>query len=115
MDLTSILTQRLFQAGPLFVIATCTYLFLSLLRTIRQTYNIRKRYNDIPQLPRHPAWGNLINCGEKLAGSRHPDYGFEEIWESMGRPVSLLELYIHKRYSRLRCLFGVFLITKGVY
>jgi hypothetical protein len=31
--------------------------------------------STVPQLPRHPIWGNLINRDEKLAGSRRPDYG----------------------------------------
>jgi hypothetical protein len=90
MHLASTLKYRLFQAGPLLLVVTIAYLFLSLVRTVLKTYNIRRRYNDIPQLPRHPLWGNLINCGEKLAGSKHPDYGFEEMWESMGRPSCFL-------------------------
>ena len=46
--------------------------------------------STVPQLPRHPIWANLINRGEKLAGSRRPDYEFEEICGSMGRPSCLL-------------------------
>jgi hypothetical protein len=90
MDLASTLKQRLLQAGPLLLVAICAYISLCLFRVVRKTYNTRRLYNDIPQLPRHPIWGNLINCGEKLAGNRHPDYGFEEIWESIGRPPCFL-------------------------
>lgn len=90
MDVVFVLKQRLLQAGPLLIVTLFTYIALSVFRTFRKTYNIRRRYHDIPQLPRHSIWGNLINCGEKLAGSRHPDYGFEEIWESLGRPSCFL-------------------------
>lgn len=51
-------------------------------------HRVRTRYHDIPSLPRHPIWGNLINAGERLNPSlkRHPDYGFEEIWKELGEP-----------------------------
>ena len=90
MELAITLKQRLLEARPFLLSAFCIYVVLYGLRIVRKTYGIRRRYNDIPQLPRHPVWGNLINCGEKLGGNRHPDYGFEEIWESMGRPPCFL-------------------------
>ena len=90
MELTSTLKQRLLQSRPFLIAAISLYIALYLFRVFHKTYNVRRRYNAIPQLPRHPVWGHLINCGEKLAGSRHPDYGFEEIWESMGRPSCFL-------------------------
>lgn len=51
-------------------------------------YAVRKRYNDIPHLPRHWAFGNLVNAGQRLAPSinQHPDYAFEEMWNELGRP-----------------------------
>ena len=36
-----------------------SYIVLYLLRIVRKTYNIRRPYKDIPQLPRHPIWGSL--------------------------------------------------------
>lgn len=90
MDLILALQQRLLEARPVLFLAICIYISYRLVRLIAWTYGIRKCYSDIPHLPRHPVWGNLINCGEKLAGNRHPDYGFEEIWESMDRPSCFL-------------------------
>lgn len=57
-----------------------------------KAYRIRLRYHDIPSLPRHPIWGNLVNAGQRLnpALKRHPDYGFEEIWREMGEPGCFL-------------------------
>ena len=89
-DMGPELWRRLLEARPFLYLALCAYISYRLFRLIGQTYSIRKRYNDLPHLPRHPIWGNLINCGEKLAGNRHPDYGFEEIWESMDRPPCFL-------------------------
>ncbi|KIW88360.1 uncharacterized protein Z519_10929 [Cladophialophora bantiana CBS 173.52] len=68
------------------------YLSVKLIRTILRTITTRRRYQEIPQLPRHPVWGHLINMGEKLnpALRRHPDYAFEEIWESLGKPPAFL-------------------------
>jgi hypothetical protein len=66
------------------------YIVYFLYGIVRKTYHIRKKYNDIPSLPRHPLWGNLVNCGSKLGGERHPDYCLEEIWESLGRPPAFV-------------------------
>ncbi|KAL8818731.1 MAG: hypothetical protein Q9223_002703 [Gallowayella weberi] len=57
-----------------------------------KAYRIRTRYHDIPSLPRHLIWGNLVNAGERLKPSlhRHPDYGFEEIWRELGQPGCFL-------------------------
>ncbi|ETN46820.1 uncharacterized protein HMPREF1541_01009 [Cyphellophora europaea CBS 101466] len=66
------------------------YLALRLFRHIR--YNIWVRTNPefakIPHLPQHWLLGNLINVGKHLDPSlpRHPDYGFEEIWNKLDRP-----------------------------
>lgn len=59
---------------------------------IYKAHRLRTRYNDIPSLPRHPIWGNLVNAGERLNPSlkRHPDYGFEEIWQELGEPGCFL-------------------------
>lgn len=80
-----------------FILAlVATYLSVKLFRVVRRTYIARHRYQDIPQLPRHPIWGHLVNMGEKLnpALRRHPDYAFEEIWDSLGQPPAfLMDLY----------------------
>src|SRR4051812_32878382 len=74
------------------VILIAMYVSTKLFRAIQRTYSARRRHQDIPQLPRHPIWGHLINMGQKLnpALRRHPDYAFEEIWESLGRPPAFL-------------------------
>ncbi|KAK3722168.1 hypothetical protein LTR37_002601 [Vermiconidia calcicola] len=56
------------------------------------TYRIRQKYHDIPSLPRHWFWGNLQAIGEKCnpALDRHPDYGFEEMWNQLDRPPAFL-------------------------
>jgi cytochrome P450 len=76
----------------LLALATAVYIAVKGFQVIRRTYSARRRYQDIPQLPRHPIWGHLINMGEKLnpALRRHPDYAFEEIWISLGRPPAFL-------------------------
>ena len=68
------------------------YLANKIFRAVQVTYKYRHRYQEIPQLPRHPIWGHLINMGEKLnpALARHPDYAFEEIWNSLGQPPAFL-------------------------
>jgi len=89
---TSPMREWLLPLGPwLIVVAVCVYIISRLVHTIRRTVEIRRRYQDLPCLPRHPIWGNIINCGEKLSsGTRHPDYGFERIWEELGRPPCFL-------------------------
>ncbi|KAJ9502739.1 hypothetical protein LTR96_005867 [Exophiala xenobiotica] len=71
-------------------------LYYALLKITHIVYNLhtarRHRWLDIPTLPRHPLWGNLINMGSKLQPSlnRHPDYGFVEIWNALNQPDAFL-------------------------
>ncbi|KAK5174101.1 uncharacterized protein LTR77_001181 [Saxophila tyrrhenica] len=53
---------------------------------------MRQKYHDIPSLPRHWAFGNLKIIGEKCnpRAGRHPDYGFEEIWNDLDRPAAFM-------------------------
>ena len=78
------------SANPLRLAALLItiYLIVKFARIVLRTYRTRTRYQDIPCLPRHPIWGHLINMGEKLnpALNRHPDYAFEDVWETLGRP-----------------------------
>lgn len=55
-------------------------------------YCTHRRWSDIPSLPRHPLWGNIINAGRRMNPSlnRHVDYGFEEIWRELGEPGCFL-------------------------
>lgn len=57
-----------------------------------KTYRVRARYQNIPSFPRHPIWGNLINAGPHFSPmlNRHPDYGFEEMWQQLGQPGCFL-------------------------
>ncbi|EXJ66592.1 uncharacterized protein A1O5_10263 [Cladophialophora psammophila CBS 110553] len=77
---------------PLLFALLAIYLSVKLIQITLRTITTRRRYQEIPQLPRHPVWGHLINMGEKLnpALRRHPDYAFEEIWESLGQPPAFL-------------------------
>ena len=56
------------------------------------TYRTRQRYDDIPHLPRHWLLGNLVAIGQKCNPrlGRHPDYGFEEMWNELGQPAAFL-------------------------
>ncbi len=76
----------------LLAVLSVLYVSTKIFRVIQRTYRSRQRYQEIPQLPRHPVWGHLVNMGEKLnpALKRHPDYAFEEIWNSLGKPPAYL-------------------------
>jgi hypothetical protein len=65
-----------------------SYALYCAFRRLTLAYRIRSRYHDLPSLPRHLIWGNLINAGKRLDPSlnRHPDYGLEEIWQELGQP-----------------------------
>ena len=56
------------------------------------TYRTRQRWDDIPHLPRHWLLGNLVDIGKKCNPrlGRHPDYGFEEMWNELGQPACFL-------------------------
>src|SRR5271154_3034110 len=82
----------LYSVRFLFPIGLSIYILYRLVDRIIFTYRCRCRYKDIPCLPRHWLWGNLVNAGSKFdpALIRHPDYGVEEIWEECGRPSYFL-------------------------
>ena len=75
-----------FQTTVLIVIAL--YVSYRISHWLHRAYRVRTRFHEFPSLPRHPIWGNLVNAGQRLKPSlkRHPDYGFEEIWEELGQP-----------------------------
>ncbi len=54
----------------------------------KSTYYTRGRYHDIPSPPRHWLLGNLKVVAQKCSPqlNRHPDYGFEEMWNDLGQP-----------------------------
>lgn len=67
------------------------FLFFILYKTFRLitfTYHVRKRYTDIPSLPRHWLFGNLKAVADKCGPQtgQHADYGFEEMWNELGQP-----------------------------
>ena len=82
------------KGSPIYTAAFIIGLYYAtlLVRRLIHTYRIRQRFKDIPSLPRHPLWGNLINTGEKVnpATNRHPDYGFEEVWNQLNRPSAFI-------------------------
>lgn len=48
------------------------YFVVYIVRVCRFTYSIRKRYTELPSLPRHPIWGNLVNAVNELNNGKHP-------------------------------------------
>ena len=83
---------RLYHVRSTFLVILALYLSYKISQWLYKAYRIRTRFHDIPSLPRHRIWGNLINAGERLKPSlqRHPDYGFEEIWQELGQPGCFL-------------------------
>ena len=92
MELSTELEQRLYLVRSTLLVVIALYVLYRMSHWIRTAHHTRTRYHDIPSLPRHPIWGNLINAGERLNPSlqRHPDYGFEEIWHELGEPGCFL-------------------------
>ncbi|KAL8821929.1 MAG: hypothetical protein Q9191_007210 [Dirinaria sp. TL-2023a] len=86
------LNLSLYQVRNTLLIVLVLYISLRISRWIYKAHRVRTRFHDIPSLPRHPIWGNLVNAGERLKPSlkRHPDYGFEEIWQELGEPGCFL-------------------------
>ena len=80
------------HVGSTLFVVLALYVSYRLSHWIYNAYCIRTRFHDIPSLPRHLIWGNLVNAGERLKPSlkRHPDYGFEEIWRELGEPGCFL-------------------------
>lgn len=78
-------------SNTIFAIITIyiSYKFCSL---VLYTYKTRSRYHDIPSYPRHWLFGNLKSIGEKCSpqSGRHADYGFEEMWNELGRPAAYM-------------------------
>ncbi|KAJ9651734.1 hypothetical protein H2198_009006 [Neophaeococcomyces mojaviensis] len=87
-DLNSVFWQT---AGLLVAVLSVSLLYRAV-RQINYTYRVRQRFQDIPCLPRHWLWGHLVNVGQKLSPgiNRHPDYGFEEVWNELGQPPAYL-------------------------
>jgi hypothetical protein len=82
---------ELLQLLGLYVVAPyVAYLLYKFARHVQFNIWVRtsKEFDKIPSLPRHWLLGNLVNAGQKLDPSlgRHPDQGFEEIWNELGRP-----------------------------
>ena len=91
--LTGLLGPRLHHnIQPTLLVLLTLYVSIRISQWTYKAYRIRTRFYDIPSLPRHRIWGNLINAGERLKPSlkRHPDYGFEEIWQDLGQPGCFL-------------------------
>ncbi len=86
------LEPRLYHVRSTLLVVLALYVSYRISQWIYKAYRVRTRFHDIPSLPRHLIWGNLINAGERLKPSlkRHPDYGFEEIWRELGEPGCFL-------------------------
>lgn len=74
------------------LIAFLLFIAYKIFRLISFTRHQRQRYQDIPALPRHWALGNLKQVADKCGPQRgqHADYGFEEMWNELGRPPCFL-------------------------
>ena len=83
---------KLYDFRYTLIAFVAVYLLYRLYQLIQFSNFVRTRYGDIPSLPRHPIWGNLVNAGQRLNPSlgRHPDYGIEEIWHELGQPTCYL-------------------------
>ncbi|KAL9610908.1 MAG: hypothetical protein Q9167_004418 [Letrouitia subvulpina] len=92
METLTGLEPKLYHVQSTLLVILALYLSYRISQWIYKAYRIRIRFHDIPSLPRHLIWGNLINAGERLKPSlkRHPDYGFEEIWRDLGEPGCFL-------------------------
>ena len=92
MDTLNGLEPNLCHVRNTLLVILALYVSYQVSQWIYKAHRIRTRYHDIPSLPRHLIWGNLINAGERLKPSlkRHPDYGFEEIWRELGEPGCFL-------------------------
>ena len=92
MDLLQDLASKAHGARYPVLVIIALYFSYRVAQWIHEGYFVRTRYHDIPSLPRHPLWGNLINCGIRLNPllDRHPDYGLEEIWDDLGNPGCFL-------------------------
>ena len=92
MDVLQELISKIYEARLPVLVIIALYFSFRITRWIHNGYLVRTRYHDIPSLPRHPIWGNVINCGLRLnpLRDRHPDYGLEEIWNDLGSPGCFL-------------------------
>ncbi|KAI4122795.1 MAG: hypothetical protein LQ338_005609 [Usnochroma carphineum] len=92
MEILTGLESRLHHIRSTLLVVLALYVSYRIYQWIYKAYRVRTRFYDIPSLPRHRIWGNLINAGERLKPSlkRHPDYGFEEIWRELGEPGCFL-------------------------
>jgi cytochrome P450 len=92
METLTGLKPRLHHIRSTLLVGLALYVSYRISQWIYKAYRVRTRFFDIPSLPRHWIWGNLINAGERLKPSlkRHPDYGFEEIWRELGEPGCFL-------------------------
>ncbi|OBT65026.1 hypothetical protein VE03_05214 [Pseudogymnoascus sp. 23342-1-I1] len=84
--------ELIYHVRNTLLVVLAPYVLYRICWWIYKAYRVRTRFHDIPSLPRHRIWGNLINGGERLKPSlkRHPDYGFEEIWQELGEPGCFL-------------------------
>ncbi len=89
---TSTASNRLLLTIAATLVTLTVYALFKISLVVRQVHAARHRWLDLPTLPRHPIWGNLVNMGEKLNPSlnRHPDYGFVEIWNALDQPDAYL-------------------------
>ena len=92
MESSTVLEPRIYHVRSTLLVLLSLYISYRTSQWIYKAYRIRTRFQDIPSLPRHLIWGNLVNAGERLKPSlkRHPDYGFEEIWQELGQPGCFL-------------------------
>lgn len=73
------------------LMSVCLFI-LQIGKALILNHRSKSKYRDIPSLPRHWLWGNILNAGSRFdhTGKRHPDYGFQKVWEELGRPSHFL-------------------------
>ncbi len=79
---------------PWLLLIPLVQLLLRVIKQVKFTSDTHTNpyFSSIPSLPRHWLLGNLHNAGPLLDPSlnRHPDYGFEEIWQKLNQPPAFL-------------------------
>lgn len=84
----SAVSQSIYGFRYILLASCLAFLTWKISNFIVFTYWSRRRYRDIPSLPRHFLSGNLLEVGKRCSPGRgrHPDYGFEEMWHILGQP-----------------------------
>ena len=87
-----VLSDTFYRSKSIILLSVASYVLYRIIRCCISTYRFRRKYNEIPHLPRHPLWGNIQTAAASLDPSlpRSYEYGLEEIWDQLERPAAFL-------------------------